>query len=125
MSEEASERFHTVLVGKKLIPERGLRPDATETGQIAAIIAERRWWEFTKQPEAAVISIVNEFYANAKEAEGFVIQVQGKSVPFDSTSINSYYQLEDMVVDDESTQYYHNYLDLNEVIKCLCRSGAK
>lgn len=125
MSEEASERFHTVLAGKKLIPERGLRPDATKTGHIATMIAETRWWEFTKQPEAAVISIVKEFYANAKEAEGFVIQVQGKSVPFDSTSINSYYQLEDMVVDDDFTQYYHNYLDLNEVIKCLCRPGAK
>lgn len=73
VTEEASERFHTILAGNNLILERDLQPDATQMGQIDVMIAVRRWRESTKQPEAAVISIVIEFYANAKETEGFVV----------------------------------------------------
>lgn len=31
------------------------------------MIAERNWFDFTDQPEPAVIVVVNEFYANVKE----------------------------------------------------------
>lgn len=125
MSVDVSDRFNNVLVGKKLIQERGLQSDCTETGQLAAMITGRKWWEIIKQREPAVVSIVKEFYANAKEAKWSVIQVRGKSVSFDPENINSYYQLEGMVTDNEFTQYYHNYRDFNEVIQCLCRPGAK
>lgn len=42
VSEEASDRFQNILVGKKLIQERGLQPDVSELSQIAAMIGERR-----------------------------------------------------------------------------------
>lgn len=42
MSLEAFERYHNVIAGKKLIQERGLQPDATESGQLATMIVERR-----------------------------------------------------------------------------------
>lgn len=80
------------------------------------MITERKWWEFVKQPEATVVSIVKEFYANVKEARDSVVQVRGKPVSFDPESINSYYQLEGVVTDDGFTQYYHNDLNLGEVV---------
>lgn len=65
-----------------------------------------------------------EFYANAKEAKDHVVQVRGKAVSYDKAIINSYYQIEDMSDDDEFTQYMTEDLDLEQVIKTLCRSGA-
>lgn len=78
-----------------------------------------------KQLEVAVVSIVKEFYANAKEAEDFMVQVRVKFVSFTPESINTYYRLDDIATDDEFTRYYHNELNLGEVIQCLCRTGAK
>lgn len=49
----------------------------------------------------------------------------GNLVSYDTMSINLYYQIEDMVDDDVFTQYVRNYLDLNQVLKGLCRLGAK
>lgn len=62
--------------GKKLIQECGLQIEGNETGQIVAMIHERKWWEFVKQSKAAMVSIVKDFYAKAKEAQDFVVQVQ-------------------------------------------------
>lgn len=43
---------------------------------------------------------------------------------FDKASINAYYHIEDMEDDDEFTEYMSKDLDLDEVIKALCRPGA-
>lgn len=61
-----------------------------------------------------MVSIVKEFYANANEAQDFVVQVRGKSVSFTPESINAYYELDDIVTDDEFSKYYHNNLNLGE-----------
>lgn len=42
MSLDASERFHNVMVGKKLIQERGLQAEGNEMGHIATMIHERK-----------------------------------------------------------------------------------
>lgn len=55
---EASKRYHSVMVGKKLVLERGLQVEGNETGQIAAMTHKKKWVEFVKQPELAVVSIV-------------------------------------------------------------------
>lgn len=72
-----------------------------------------------------MISIVKEFYANAKEAQDYDVQVRGKSVLFDKQSINSYNQIEYMSDDNEFTEYMTEDLNLDTVIKTLCRPGAE
>lgn len=112
------------MSGKTLILERDLKPHDTLMGQMAAMIAERGWLEFTKQSEAAVIFIVKELYVNANEIQDYVVQVRGKSVSYDKVSIKSYYQITDMSDDNVYTEYVDNYLNLDQVIKYLCRPGA-
>lgn len=58
VNEATSERYHTVLAGKALIPKRGLRPYETQSGQLAIMIIDKGSLEFTKQSEVAVVSIM-------------------------------------------------------------------
>lgn len=67
-----------------LIPVCGLVLQEVNGLSIRAIINERDWGRLTAQPEATVVSILKEFYANAVEAKDKVAIVRGKSVPFDS-----------------------------------------
>ena len=46
-----------------------------------------------KHPEAVVMSVVKEFYANMEEHKDFHVFVRGKWVPFDRTTINKHYKL--------------------------------
>lgn len=47
VSEDATGRFHNVLVHKTLVLERGLKPHEALSGKMAAMIIERGWQEFT------------------------------------------------------------------------------
>lgn len=69
-------------------------------------------------------AIVKEFYANAKEASGHVVQVRGNSVSFDKANINAYYHIRDMEDEGEFTKYRDEDFDRNQVLKCLCRPGV-
>lgn len=53
------------------------------------MIAERGKVKLTAQPEATVVILVKEFYANAAEARDKVAIVRGKSLSFHSVSINT------------------------------------
>lgn len=105
VSETALEWFHKVLAGKAFIPKRGLRPYETQDGSMASMILDRGWWELIAQSEAAVMSIVKEFYVNVKEAWNHVVQVRCKAVSFDKASIKAYYNIEDMSDDDDLSEY--------------------
>lgn len=73
INKSASDRYYSFLDDKTLIPKWGIKPHETKNGGIADMIKERGCENFTKQPKAAVVTIVKEFYANAKEFEGYVI----------------------------------------------------
>ena len=72
-------------------------------------IQNKGWQALVQQPEAAVMSLVRESYANAKEHDDFKIFVRGKWVSFDRSIINHFYQLPD--IDDEYSQYIADELD--------------
>lgn len=112
------------MAKKALTPERGLRLHETYDGCVHDMIMEHGWLDFTKQPEVTIIPVVKEFYANAKEAKNHVVQVRGKVVSFDKARINAYYNIANMSDDDEYTKYRTEELNLDEVIKCLCKPGA-
>lgn len=79
MSEAASDHYRNILVGKTPIPERGLCPNESSSN-MAAMTESRGWGRFTEQPKPTMVSIVQEFYANAKETKGRVVQVRGKAL---------------------------------------------
>lgn len=97
VSAEAQERYNR-MSQNTLIPERGLRPDQIIDGEVAVMIVERDWFDFTSHPDPTVTAVVKEFHANAKEHYHFGVQVRGKTVEFSSTDINKYYNLEDRSV---------------------------
>ena len=63
-----------------------------------------------QQPEATIMSLIQEFYANAEEQEDFKVFVRGKRVSFDRSTINRFYQLPD-IDDDEYSRYMVDELD--------------
>lgn len=87
------------------------------------MIKEHEWEAFTQQPSAPVLEVVKEFYANAIEAEGDVVQVQGKNVSFDPASISAYFCLRDLTANKYS-KYRDGGNQWHKALKCLCRPGA-
>lgn len=73
VSAAISERFHSLLVNKTLVLERGIMPQEYSDRGIIATIEERGWETLTAQPEATAVAIVKEFYANATEARNNVV----------------------------------------------------
>lgn len=59
------------------------------------------------------MAIVREFYTNALEAKGHMVQVQVKSVLFDKSSINAYFHIRDMEDEDELKNYRDNNFHWN------------
>lgn len=112
------------MAKRSLILERGLRPDQTKDGEIAVMIAERNWFNFTDQSELAIIVVVKEFYANVKEHYYFGMQVWGKTVKLASKDINKIYNLHN----EGSRSQYTNFLsqgpDYEQIIRELCQPGT-
>lgn len=120
---ESSDKFISSVAKRSVITERGLQPCSGDQRDIHLNIEQRGWEELVKQPEAAVVSVVREFYANMKE-DDISVFVRGKMVPFDRTTINRLYHLPDIEHDEYST-YAREELDLEQVILKLCRPGTQ
>lgn len=97
----------------ELIPKRGLKPHEKHDSGVVDMIKERGWENFIQQLEDAIMAIVREFYTNALEAEGHVVQVQGKSVSFNKSSINAYFHIRNMEDEDEFKNYRDNNFHWN------------
>ena len=75
VSVEAAERYKHSVVHKSVIPERGFEGNITHIIQHAG---QRGWEELVKQPKSALVPVVREFYANAKEHKDKRAFVRGK-----------------------------------------------
>lgn len=120
MGAEVADYFHNILTGKTFVLEQGLRPDETRDGEMSVMIMERNWYDFTEQPGSGVIYVVKEFYANAREAERCVVQVQGQPVSYTRKTINAYYNLRD-ILEDDYMYYSIRHYDLDVVIRKLTK----
>ena len=114
VSVEAAERYKHSVVHKSVIPERGFEGNITHIIQHAG---QRGWEELVKQPKSALVPVVREFYANAKEHKDKRAFVRGKWVPFDRTTINKHYNLPDIEGDKYSR--YREQPNTAEVLKFL------
>ena len=100
MSFEASERYISLMHTRKLILNKGFTITEEENLVLKMMISSRNWGKFTKQPPISITNIVRELYANADEHRKGRVMVRGKMVPFDSSSINRFYGLPDIVKSD-------------------------
>lgn len=54
-----------------------------------------------------MVDVVREFYANAVDIDGDVVQVRGKPVSFDPSTINAYFHIRELK-DGEGSSKYRN-----------------
>ncbi|XP_073139095.1 uncharacterized protein [Henckelia pumila] len=96
ISEEAKARYEEAKAARNPIEERGI--DLSESRTASLGIVARGWAEFCRQPLAALVPLVREFYANAAERTDSTTFVRGKMVSFSPTAINELLKTTD--VDD-------------------------
>ena len=96
VSFEASERYITLMQIRKPIPKRGFTATERKNPILYRMISSKKWDKFTSQPPMFVTNIVREFYANADEHRRGKVIVRGKTVSFESSSINKFYGLPDI-----------------------------
>lgn len=80
--------------------------------------------KFTEQPSPTVISIIKEFYANAKETQWHVVLVRRKPLDYDVESIDAYYNTPNFEGDEELMTYKRDGFNLDEMLATLGRLGA-
>ena len=71
-----------------------------------------------------ILPLVREFYANAYKHQGSVMNVSGKEVAFDISTLNHFYGLEDIEYDEYST-YVIDHVDLNKIANAICKSDTQ
>ena len=85
MSFGAQKKYVENSVKRGMIQERGLY---VTMDSVSKQVKNRKWEELVKHPEAAVVPVIREFYANVEEHRNFRVFVKGRWVPFDRTTIN-------------------------------------
>lgn len=76
MFAEAEARFHNSVTKRVGLKEWGFDVDPHHFPFICSVIESKGWQKFCKPPNVVAITIVREFYANAKEAVGTVTLVR-------------------------------------------------
>lgn len=118
----AAEKRYNEYKNRPLIPERGL----DIAGPINIEITRRHWEKLTEPSEPAVVSLVQEFYANAVEGclEGEesddIVFVRGKRVSIHCAEINRFYDLP-----NEGAFAVENSVNWSEVLDRLCASPTE
>ena len=103
----------------KVIQERGLI-QTTEL-EVSRTIRENKWEVLCEHPDPVVVPIVREFYANSMEQEDLKVMVKGKLVPFDQTTINRFYELENVANDKYHPMIENDCTNWDEIKNALCK----
>ena len=116
VSAVAQKRYVASVVKKGAIQERGLY---VTVDSVSYQVKKRKWEELVKHPEAAVVPVVREFYANMEEHRNFQVFVRGKMVPFDRTTINQYYILPN--IDNDGYEHMlQGSINWETIMNALC-----
>ncbi|PIN01090.1 hypothetical protein CDL12_26404 [Handroanthus impetiginosus] len=102
------------MLRRPFIRERGMKSYNPHEPSQNAIIMARKWESLVKEPDAAVIRVVREFYANLRFTDADTVLVRGRKVSFSRVSINDYFGVEEQVLSDEEFnefQFADNVLD--------------
>ena len=116
VSSTTQKRYVASVVKKRAIQEIGLY---VTVDSVSYQVKKRKWEELVKHPEAAVVPLVREFYANMEEHRNFRVFVQGKMVPFDRTTINQYYNLPN--IDNDGYEHMlQGSINWETIMNALC-----
>ena len=85
-SPEAQEEVIRLL-SKPVANERGFLP-TSQDGELVEMIRDKGWETFCEVPEAVPLSIVREFYANAKATMDGYSVVRGMTVDYTAAAIH-------------------------------------
>lgn len=85
VSRQAQDEFDSLMM-RLVIKERGFAP-SSEDGELADMVDERGWADFCAKPESIPLSVVKEFYANAKMEKNGLAMVRGKIVDYGPAAI--------------------------------------
>ncbi|XP_073153332.1 uncharacterized protein [Henckelia pumila] len=119
ISEEAKARYEEAKAARNPIEERGIDLSKSRTASLG--IVARGWAELCRQPLAALVPLVCEFYANAAERTDSTAFVRDKMVSFSPAAINELLKTPD--VDDSQFQAFKANPDYNEISNVLCYDG--
>ncbi|QCE14502.1 hypothetical protein DEO72_LG11g1503 [Vigna unguiculata] len=128
LTKDNEDRFQVVMQ-RKLVAERKVILKPGEVNEFQLELIRRGWERLGSYPSTFSVTLVKEFYANAKvttsAAPTFLSYVRGKRVPFDADMINEF--LGTQLVDDVECQF--SVLDdegvaPGELIQALCLVGG-
>ena len=121
-SSECQERYNSETCNRTFCGEKGFHfKEADDLGMsqfVCSVVQSRSWRDFAKHPQPAVILVVREFYANFPNDAAEWVYVRGSRVLFDSRTINSFFQLQDV---EDGYEEYVSALEDHEWAELLLR----
>ncbi|QCE14227.1 hypothetical protein DEO72_LG11g1226 [Vigna unguiculata] len=127
LTKDNEDRFEVVMQ-RKLVAERKVLLKPREVNEFQLALIRRGWERLGSYPSTFSVTLVKDFYANAKvttsAAPTVLSYVRGKRVPFDADTINE--SLGTQLADDVECQF--SVLDdegvaPGELIQALCLAG--
>ncbi|QCD94617.1 hypothetical protein DEO72_LG10g2568 [Vigna unguiculata] len=128
LTKDNEDCFHVVMQ-RKLVAERKVILKPGEVNEFQLKLIRRGWERLGSYPSTFSVTLVKEFYANAKVTTSatptFLSYVRGKRMPFDADTINEF--LGTQLADDVECQF--SVLDdggvaPGELIQALCLAGG-
>ena len=92
ISRVAEEKYDILSV-RPFVPDWGFLRNNPNFH--AFLYTRRNWKKLCKHPNIGIDLVVSKFHANLRDRIGSTIFVRGVSVPFDSMTINRFFELED------------------------------
>ena len=121
---EAEAEF-TRLLGKRITKEMGFLPPPGD-GELVQMIQERGWESFCEAPGAVPMSIVREFYANARADQNGYSVVRGMTVDYTLEAICRIVGGTKMEpTQDDWVRKSKHLMDLDQIIHELCFPGTE
>lgn len=123
VSKEAQEEFEALNL-KSVIKERGFAPSSTD-GELENMIDEMGWSAFCVQPVGIPLSVVKEFYANAKMDRNKLTMVRGKTVDYGPAAIRRVVPQPTRPRGAEDWVHKpREEIDLNAIMSGMCAPGT-
>ena len=122
VSKVAQLEFDNLLT-KAVIKERGFIP-SSEDGELGAMVRELGWSAFCANPVAVPLSIVREFYANAKVDKNGITMVRGQAVAYKPGHICRILSLSKPSGVEDWAQKTRDDVDLDAVVAGMCIPGT-